>query len=81
MPRLRIPDANSTLNSQHSTLITGVILAGGLGRVWAASDKGLKVLCGKPMVAWAIERFAPQVDEILINANQNLLTYGVSATA
>jgi molybdopterin-guanine dinucleotide biosynthesis protein A len=39
-------------------------------------DKGLKVLRGKPMVAWAIERFAPQVDEILINANQNLPTYG-----
>src|SRR5687767_6407237 len=39
-------------------------------------DKGLKVLRGKPMVAWAIERLAPQVDEILINANQNLATYG-----
>jgi molybdenum cofactor guanylyltransferase len=39
-------------------------------------DKGLKLLQGKPMVAWAIERFAPQVDELLINANQNLDTYG-----
>lgn len=39
-------------------------------------DKGLKVLRGKPMVAWAIDRFSPQVDEILINANQNLATYG-----
>ena len=27
------------------------------------------------MVQWVIERFAPQVDEILINANQNLDTY------
>lgn len=34
-------------------------------------DKGLKLLRGKPMVAWVIERFAPQVAEILINANQN----------
>ena len=39
-------------------------------------DKGLKPLRGKPMVAWAIERFAPQVAEVLINANQNLATYG-----
>ncbi len=56
--------------------ITGVILAGGQGRRMGGVDKGLKVLRGKPMVAWAIERFAPQVDEILINANQNLATYG-----
>jgi molybdopterin-guanine dinucleotide biosynthesis protein A len=38
-------------------------------------DKGLKVLRGKPMVQWVIERFAPQVDEVLINANQNLEAY------
>jgi molybdopterin-guanine dinucleotide biosynthesis protein A len=38
-------------------------------------DKGLKLLRGKPMVQWVIERFVPQVDEILINANQNLDTY------
>ena len=38
-------------------------------------DKGLKVLRGKPMVAWVLERFAPQVDEVLINANQNLEAY------
>jgi molybdopterin-guanine dinucleotide biosynthesis protein A len=39
-------------------------------------DKGLKPLREKPMVQWVIERFAPQVDELLINANQNLDTYG-----
>ena len=38
-------------------------------------DKGLQSLRGKPMVAWVIERFAPQVDEVLINANQNLERY------
>jgi molybdopterin-guanine dinucleotide biosynthesis protein A len=56
--------------------ITGVVLAGGLGRRMGGVDKGLKILRGKPMVQWAIERFAPQVDELLINANQNLETYG-----
>jgi molybdopterin-guanine dinucleotide biosynthesis protein A len=39
-------------------------------------DKGLQPLRGRPMVAWVIERFAPQVDEVLINANQNLERYG-----
>lgn len=38
-------------------------------------DKGLKLLRGKPMAAWVIERLAPQVDEILINANQNIESY------
>ena len=38
-------------------------------------DKGLQSLHGKPMVQWVIERFSPQVDELLINANQNLERY------
>ena len=38
-------------------------------------DKGLKLLRGKPMVQWVVERFAPQVDEVLVNANQNLEAY------
>jgi molybdenum cofactor guanylyltransferase len=55
--------------------ITGVILAGGLGRRMGGVDKGLKILRGRPMVQWVIERFAPQVDELIINANQNLEAY------
>jgi molybdenum cofactor guanylyltransferase len=57
-------------------LVTGVILAGGQGRRMGGVDKGLKLLRGRPLVAWVLERFAPQVDEILINANQNLDQYG-----
>ena len=56
--------------------MTGVVLAGGLGRRMGGVDKGLKLLRGKPMVQWVIERFAPQVDEILVNANQNPDRYG-----
>jgi len=52
-----------------------VILAGGQGRRMGSVDKGLKILRGKPMVQWVLERFTPQVDEVLINANQNLDTY------
>ncbi|HOG04218.1 MAG TPA: NTP transferase domain-containing protein, partial [Accumulibacter sp.] len=33
-------------------------------------DKGLQDLGGRPMIAWVIERLGPQVDELLINANQ-----------
>jgi molybdopterin-guanine dinucleotide biosynthesis protein A len=38
-------------------------------------DKGLQLLHGKPMVAAVLARLAPQVDEVLINANQNLQAY------
>ena len=38
-------------------------------------DKGLKLLRGKPMVEWVVERFRPQVDELFINANQNIDAY------
>lgn len=54
-----------------SDKITGVILAGGLGRRMGGIDKGLQELRGQPMVHWVVDRLAPQVDELLINANQN----------
>jgi len=50
---------------------TGLILAGGQGSRMGGVDKGLQVFRGKPMVAHVIERFAPQVAEVLINANRN----------
>ncbi|MBN8464404.1 MAG: molybdenum cofactor guanylyltransferase [Dechloromonas sp.] len=55
--------------------ITGVVLAGGLGRRLGGVDKGLQDLRGRPLVAHVIERFAPQVDELLINANRNRERY------
>lgn len=57
--------------------ITGVILAGGRGRRMGSVDKGLQELCGRPLVAWVIERFGPQVDELLINTNRNGDCYAV----
>jgi molybdopterin-guanine dinucleotide biosynthesis protein A len=54
-----------------SDTFTGVILAGGLGRRMGNIDKGLQYLRGQPMVHWVVERLAPQVNELLINANQN----------
>ena len=55
--------------------ITGVILAGGQGRRMGSVDKGLVALDGRPMVAHVLERLRPQVDEILINANQHHAEY------
>ncbi|MEX0959783.1 MAG: molybdenum cofactor guanylyltransferase MobA [Burkholderiales bacterium] len=51
------------------------MLAGGQGRRMGGVDKGLQPFRGKPMVGWALERLAPQVSQILINANQNLERY------
>ena len=51
--------------------VSGIVLAGGLGRRMGGVDKGLQLLHGKPMVEHVLARFAPQVDEIVINANQN----------
>ena len=55
--------------------VTGLVLAGGQGSRMGGVDKGLAPFRGKPMVAHAIERLAPQVDEILVNANRNPEAY------
>jgi molybdopterin-guanine dinucleotide biosynthesis protein A len=55
--------------------VTGIVLAGGQGRRMGGVDKGLQLLHGKPMVAHVLARLRPQVDELLINANQNLADY------
>jgi molybdenum cofactor guanylyltransferase len=55
--------------------VSGIVLAGGLGRRMGGVDKGLQPFRGKPMAQWAIERLAPQVDELIVNANQNAAEY------
>jgi molybdopterin-guanine dinucleotide biosynthesis protein A len=60
---------------QRGQAVTGVVLAGGLGRRMGGVDKGLVAFRGRPMVQHVIERLAPQVDEILINANRSTAQY------
>ncbi len=55
--------------------VTGVILAGGQGSRMGGIDKGLRDFRARPLVGYAIERLAPQVDELLINANRNPEAY------
>jgi molybdopterin-guanine dinucleotide biosynthesis protein A len=51
--------------------VTGIVLAGGMGRRMGGVDKGLVDLGGVPMVAHVLARLAPQVGPLFINANQN----------
>lgn len=55
--------------------ISGLVLAGGLGRRMGGADKGLVMLDGRPMVDHVLARLHPQVDELLINANRNTDIY------
>ncbi len=55
--------------------ITGLVLAGGRGQRMGGVDKGLQLFDGKPLVQHAIERLAPQVGTLLVNANRNLEAY------
>jgi molybdopterin-guanine dinucleotide biosynthesis protein A len=55
--------------------ITGLVLAGGQGRRMGSVDKGLVLLHGRPLIKHVVERFSPQVDELLINANRNIAEY------
>ena len=52
-----------------SDKVVGVLLAGGLARRLGGGDKGLKTLAGKSILSIIIERVAPQVDQLILNAN------------
>ena len=52
-------------------------MAGGRGLRMGGIDKGLQKFRGLPMVARVIGRLKPQVDQLIINANQNLDVYRV----
>lgn len=49
--------------------IAGVLLAGGLSRRMGGIEKSLCDLGGRPLIAHAAERLAPQVDTLVVNAN------------
>jgi molybdenum cofactor guanylyltransferase len=55
--------------------ITGIILAGGRGSRMGGVDKGLQTHQGLPLAMHALMRLAPQVGQLMINANRNLGAY------
>ena len=55
--------------------VSGLILAGGKATRMDGANKALMPFLGHPMISHVIERLSPQVDEILINANQDLANF------
>jgi molybdenum cofactor guanylyltransferase len=56
--------------------IVGVLLAGGLSRRMGGGDKSLRLLDGRTILARIIERAAPQVDRLVLNANGDPARFG-----
>jgi len=69
-----LPAGSQPRATQHP-LVTGLVLAGGMGRRMDSRDKGLVPFRGRPMVAHVVERLAPQVGPVVINANRNAEQY------
>lgn len=61
--------------------ITGLVLAGGRGSRMGHVDKGLQTLHGKALAAHAMERLAPQVRYLAVNANRHQSDYAVLGNA
>jgi molybdenum cofactor guanylyltransferase len=55
--------------------ITGLVLAGGRGSRMGGVDKGLQLHDGMPLAQHALQRLAPQVGPLLINANRHTDVY------
>lgn len=66
---------------QKNEQISALILAGGRGSRMGHVDKGLQPFRGTTMVQHVLERLAPQVGAIAINANQNLGAYAAFGAA
>ena len=55
--------------------ITGLVLAGGRGSRMGGVDKGLQTHRGVPLAQHALQRLAPQVGPLMLNANRNIEAY------
>jgi molybdopterin-guanine dinucleotide biosynthesis protein A len=55
--------------------IMAVVLAGGLARRMGGGDKCLKLLAGKPILAYVLERLDGQAERILLNANGDVTRF------
>ena len=47
----------------------GVLLAGGLARRMGGGDKPLRTIAGRTILERAIDRFGPQCEALILNAN------------
>jgi molybdopterin-guanine dinucleotide biosynthesis protein A len=53
----------------------GVILAGGLARRMGGGDKPMRAIGGRTILDHVVERFAPQCDGLILNANGDPLRF------
>ena len=74
-PRADAIRGSSARGAATRAEVTGVVLAGGQGRRMGSVDKGLVELDGRALVVHVIERLAPQVGALVINANRNRERY------
>ncbi len=72
---MTVPPLAATPATLPRADITGVVLAGGRGTRMGGVDKGLQPWHGRPLAQHALERLAPQVGALLVNANRNLDAY------
>ncbi|MXU64013.1 molybdenum cofactor guanylyltransferase MobA [Oceanomicrobium pacificus] len=66
------------------TGVAGVILAGGAARRMGGGDKGLLALGDRPVLAHVIDRLAPQVKRLALNANgpaERFASFGLPVVA
>lgn len=61
--------------------ITGCVLAGGRGLRMGGLDKGLAPFLGQPLARHALQRLAPQVGRLMINANRHPGDYALLGAA
>lgn len=55
--------------------MTGMVLAGGRGSRMGGIDKGLQPFQGMALAQHALQRLAPQVGHLAVNANRSIETY------
>lgn len=69
------PGAASAASGVGRDTITGLVLAGGRGSRMGGVDKGLQPHRGVPLALHALQRLAPQVGPVMVNANRHLDQY------
>jgi molybdopterin-guanine dinucleotide biosynthesis protein A len=63
------------MNALPKDQVTGLVLAGGRGSRMGGVDKGLQLHLGQPLAQHALQRLAPQVGALMVNANRHLEAY------
>ena len=64
--------------------VLAVVLAGGLARRMGGGDKPLRLLAGRPLLQHVLDRVAPQVAGVILNANGDaarFASYGLPVVA